>query len=251
MNSLSITSAFVISLIKESGFFSKDQVQQESSWIPAILNLPKERQIVVLNDAQHERHLFNVAINQFEADTYIITLSDISITLTEKLYLEDRIIHDPLTNALNREYLNRMFIHLKKEYLSHNEQMGIVMFDIDHFKAVNDTYGHDMGDTVLKELVKVVQHFIRDNDKLIRYGGEEFIILLSSNAIEHTLKMAQHLCNAIANHNFSTPHPITCSFGVTHCIESDVEMNSTIKRADNALYQAKEAGRNQVAIQKS
>lgn len=120
------------------------------------------------------------------------------------------------------------------------------MFDIDKFKDVNDTYGHNIGDIILKRLVKVVKESIRENDILIRWGGEEFIVILEIESIEKLRQVAEHIRMKVENNNFTEVNQITCSFGIT--LHKDNEtMDQTIERADKALYSAKNSGRNKVS----
>ena len=119
------------------------------------------------------------------------------------------------------------------------------MFDIDKFKNVNDTFGHNMGDTVLKSLVKVVKQSIREKDLLIRWGGEEFIIVLEIESIEKLNQVAEHVRERITNYEFGEVGHLTCSFGITLNRPGET-IDQTIERADTALYTAKNSGRDQV-----
>ena len=120
------------------------------------------------------------------------------------------------------------------------------MFDIDHFKAVNDTYGHDVGDAVLREISALVRDNIRENDTLARWGGEEFMVLSVRSNMKYAKQVADRLRKAVAEFSFTgVPGQITSSFGVAlhNTGESGEEL---VKRVDKALYKAKETGRNKV-----
>jgi diguanylate cyclase (GGDEF)-like protein len=110
---------------------------------------------------------------------------------------------------------------------------------------VNDTYGHSVGDYVLQELITRVSHSIRSDDYLIRWGGEEFVILLSSNSISELEFIAQNLRSAVEKHYFEHVKHITCSFGITLSRDNE-PIATTLERADKALYISKETGRNRV-----
>ena len=118
------------------------------------------------------------------------------------------------------------------------------MFDIDYFKSVNDTMGHDFGDKVLTETVKIINQSIRQNDSLIRWGGDEFILLLPSLNPEALPSYLHRLNTCIQEHNFITNENqsmnISISIGVAQFIPSDTSIDTLIKRADKALYKAKE-----------
>ncbi|MEA2099756.1 MAG: GGDEF domain-containing protein [Campylobacterota bacterium] len=112
---------------------------------------------------------------------------------------------------------------------------------------MNDTYGHQVGDDVLKTIVKLVKSNIRHTDKLIRWGGEEFIIVIPADKIDDLYKDAEHLRVAIEKYEFDEIKSLTCSFGVV-LHEDEVDMDETIKKADDKLYEAKNSGRNKVVF---
>ena len=125
-----------------------------------------------------------------------------------------------------------------------------MIFDIDHFKRINDKYGHAAGDTVLRELVTVVNANIRSGDHFARWGGEEFILLCSSTSLESACTLAEKIRSAVSGHLFdikASPLSVTLSIGVTNCKAHD-DFESTLKRADAALYGAKNYGRNLVEV---
>lgn len=152
---------------------------------------------------------------------------------------------DELTGAYNR----RAFFELMKKNIyranRYNEPLSVMLFDIDHFKKVNDTHGHDIGDQVLKSLVRVVLDNIRQEDLLARWGGEEFIVAMPQTPQQAAMDLAERLRNNIASYKFPKVGNVTVSLGLAefHC-DNDDNMESCIKRADNALYKAKDSGRN-------
>ena len=121
---------------------------------------------------------------------------------------------------------------------------SIIYFDIDFFKKINDKYGHDMGDYVLKEISKLVAENIRSNDIFGRWGGEEFLFILPITPYFNTLKVAEKIRKVVENYNFKGIK-VTISLGVSEIIENE-QIEYAIKRADEALYEAKKSGRNQV-----
>ena len=121
------------------------------------------------------------------------------------------------------------------------------MCDIDHFKDVNDTYGHNRGDIVLKDFTTVIRDSVRDTDYLIRWGGEEFIVLMKVNCIDSLEKATEHIRQSIENYHFEEVDNITASFGITLYIQKE-EIIDTLERIDKALYKAKDNGRNQVQV---
>ena len=123
----------------------------------------------------------------------------------------------------------------------------MLLYDIDHFKQVNDTFGHQAGDIVLQELAKLVHAQLRKNDLEGRVGGEEFAILLPETSISEAVVLAERIreiIESVAINIGETSLHITASFGVASVEEADVSLDSVYKRADSALYEAKNAGRN-------
>jgi diguanylate cyclase (GGDEF)-like protein len=129
--------------------------------------------------------------------------------------------------------------------IRYNTPFCIVMMDIDHFKKINDTHGHGVGDTVLKELANLVMQHIRASDILARWGGEEFVLLAPSSTLETTRDLAEKLRQLIAAHLFAGHLKITMSFGIAQYAPNDT-LKSIIARADSALYISKHEGRNKV-----
>ena len=172
-------------------------------------------------------------VNFYEIENYkIFSFEDIT-EFTEEMYV------DELTQVYNRKYLN-VFIN------SVRGELCIILLDIDHFKNINDTYGHIFGDFVLKELANLLKKNIRKDDIIIRMGGEEFLIILKEvNNIENAKAVAEKLRKEVENYSFKDKN-ITISLGVC-CkrIDKD-EFNNLYDAADKALYRAKESGRNNV-----
>ena len=162
--------------------------------------------------------------------------------------LEQLATVDPLTGVKNRrsmdEELNLAAAHAERTGLPY----ALAMLDIDHFKKINDQYGHDVGDQVLVQTAKRFTQFIRKADAVIRTGGEEFMILLPNTEESQGLLVAQKLCNHIADNTYELSEievDITCSFGLS-CTQSIARFDETVKAADALLYKAKAAGRNRV-----
>lgn len=155
--------------------------------------------------------------------------------------------HDQLTGLSNRHYmsdaLSRKVAHAKR----HAEPLSVIIIDIDHFKEVNDTFGHLMGDMILKAVGKVLQHSARKEDVAARFGGEEFVLILDNCTADDARIKAEKLRGQIQE-----LHPeaiaITASFGVAQLDDMVVRYEDLLNYADHSLYQAKEAGRNRVMV---
>ncbi|MBM9519423.1 diguanylate cyclase [Desulforhopalus vacuolatus] len=159
--------------------------------------------------------------------------------------LEKQASTDTLTGIYNRmKFDEKLMIEIKRAH-RYNSPLSFVMFDIDNFKKVNDTYGHLAGDNVLKRLAGLVAANIRDTDIFARWGGEEFVIQLPGLSLARAIIFAEKLRHKIEKYNFKEPEKITVSFGVTVFQARDNNITLT-NRADAALYRAKENGRNQV-----
>ena len=129
----------------------------------------------------------------------------------------------------------------------YDRSLSIVLLDIDHFKRVNDTYGHDTGDFVLKEITELIRENARISDILARYGGEEFVIILPETDVEGASKQIERMREIIEKTSFDGAGNLTISAGITSYREGD-SCKSMITRADKALYLAKEEGRNRVRV---
>jgi diguanylate cyclase (GGDEF)-like protein len=153
---------------------------------------------------------------------------------------------DPLTNTYNRLHFGHFLDSEIDRVKRYGGTFSLIFFDLDQFKAINDEYGHLVGDEVLKEVASVVQNANRGADIFARYGGEEFIILAPATDRSGACTHAGRLRKDIAEHRFSEIDRLTCSFGVTEYRKDHDDIVSLFKRADNALYSAKNGGRNRV-----
>ena len=155
---------------------------------------------------------------------------------------------DQLTWLYNRHKLHQVFTSEINRSNRFEEIFGIILLDIDLFKNVNDTYGHNIGDLVLKEISNILKDNSRVSDTVGRCGGQEFLIVIPQTDIEGARILAEKLRKEIENHHFSTVGKLTASFGLAYYRKGDDE-NSIVKRADEALYKAKELGRNTIVIE--
>ncbi len=159
--------------------------------------------------------------------------------------LEKQATIDSLTNLYNRMKFEEIFSDEVKNVNKTNHSLSMVLFDIDHFKSINDTYGHQAGDTVLIELSSLIQQNIKVQDTLARWGGEEFVILLPGTNIEGAFMFAEKLRKLIKEHSFENIGKMTASFGVGTFEEYETKA-TFFEKVDKALYVAKQKGRNRV-----
>ncbi len=158
-------------------------------------------------------------------------------------------IQDELTGMYNRRYLFRRAAYEVARAQRYGHPLGVIMLDIDHFKRVNDTYGHGVGDQVLQIIARTCQQMLRKTDILGRYGGEEFTVLLPETDVETTGFVAERLRTTLSAHPVNTdagPVRVTISVGMTAFLPPDDSLKALFRRVDQALYKAKNNGRNQV-----
>jgi diguanylate cyclase (GGDEF)-like protein len=159
--------------------------------------------------------------------------------------LLDQVVTDPLTGAYNRRHMNLVLAEAIERRRRSGAAASLLVIDIDHFKQINDTYGHAVGDRVLKELVALISEKSRRLDRLFRMGGEEFLLFLPDTRIADAVVRAENLRQLIANAPLLAKRPVTASIGVSE-LADDLAPDTWIKRADDALYAAKQNGRNRV-----
>lgn len=155
---------------------------------------------------------------------------------------------DPLTGAGNRIALDKTLTREIELAKRHGQPLSVLMLDLDHFKLVNDNHGHGTGDSVLKAAVSTIEDCIRSTDMCFRYGGEEFLVMLSNADHQGAMRIADRIRDAISQLTFNTPEgelKITTSIGAS-TVQPHDNMESLCERADTALYQAKDSGRNKV-----
>lgn len=144
--------------IPQEDFFDASQTDiNDTSWVQSIRKRPGHQQIVLMDDANGNSFAFQVSVNEFDLDLYVISFNDISETMKEHFDWKYRASHDPLTKAFNRNFFERNLERILNEIFKNSKVPGLLFFDLDHFKKINDTYGHNIGDQVLKELAKLVK----------------------------------------------------------------------------------------------
>jgi len=169
--------------------------------------------------------------------------------MEQRLADQNRILHelanqDPLTKILNRRALFEALEEAITRCELHKEDLCVLMLDIDHFKMVNDTYGHLAGDQVLKDVTAIIQKCIRRSDLLGRYGGEEFVVVFDGVGLEWSLQVSERVRSAIENHVFENGLKLSISGGVA--VYSGQHSDLLVNEADEKMYEAKRSGRNKI-----
>ncbi|NPA10805.1 MAG: diguanylate cyclase [Epsilonproteobacteria bacterium] len=199
------------------------------------IDLNKKTQQIEIEKEDYKR-IYNLVIDKINEKFILLSLFDVT-------NYENEIFKDQLTNVYNRKYLPKAIEKLI------GKDCCIITLDIDDFKHINDTYGHPVGDEVLKNLAKVLTENLRKNDVVIRFGGEEFIIFLDCVGEIQTAKMiAENLRKKVEEFDFKV-EKITCSFGVAcERIDTYKDFDKLYDKADKALYLAKQNGKNRVEV---
>jgi diguanylate cyclase len=187
---------------------------------------------------------------------YIIEIQKLNAELEARVAmrtaeLEKLAMLDPLTGAGNRRHLNERAAAEIAACQREERPISVVMFDLDHFKRINDTWGHPVGDVVLQQVVRTAKDLLRPNDFLARIGGEEFVVLLPGAPSAGAVVIAERIRAAIEALCFNVDDAkvtITSSFGVATMSGADLNLDHALAHADTALYQAKQTGRNRVEL---
>jgi diguanylate cyclase (GGDEF)-like protein len=231
----------VVNNIRDDDLF----VESESSYVSSIACIP----MVVYNDVIG---VINVTNKRGEKDfsdedvQMLKAVADQAAVAVNKAQLWDMAVTDSLTGLYVRRYFMVKFqeeLHRADRY---NKILSIVMADIDRFKKINDTYGHDVGDKVLQTIGKFFQKNIRDVDIIARYGGEEFIVMIPEADREAAYCMAERLREKFSEIDLGELPNITISLGIAAYPDDGTEIEDLLKKADAAMYAAKQAGRNKV-----
>lgn len=231
--------------VHEEGLFYQNPAD-ETEWIEKLIEQQSKTEVVVA--LQDKRTLlkryFTIDAKKFETE-YLLVLSEITDIYLSKKILEKSAFIDELTGILNRKKFDEVLAEKITKANIEGNSLAVIFFDIDHFKNVNDTYGHLIGDSVLQEVVKVAKCSVRESDIFARWGGEEFIILLEGVTREIATNKAESIRQDIEKTTFKEIEKVTCSFGVT-LYKAQEDTNAFLDRVDKALYYTKEHGRNMV-----
>jgi len=235
--------------LKEDGYYFTDNL--DDTCCLSHINLSTNTDMFVkMKNAQGIVSIFklNISIYEYNGKHFILSLSDITALKSQSDLLQYQANHDSLTALYNRQYFNDFLRTEINRATRYNHPFSIAMFDIDYFKNINDSYGHDVGDEVLKNLSNLVKKYLRDTDLIARWGGEEFMIILAETPIHEgfaKIEQLRELINSTSLVPSLKDKVITVSFGITEFKEEDTK-SELLKRVDIALYQAKNSGRNKV-----
>ncbi|MCW2412113.1 MULTISPECIES: GGDEF domain-containing protein [unclassified Sphingobium] len=186
---------------------------------------------------------------------FVLAVARLSALTTQDLVriaiLERDVVRDPLTGTFNRRYLDTRL----DEEISRSRRSGLplstLMIDLDHFKGVNDFYGHLVGDQVLRHVSSLIQSQVRLNDIVVRYGGEEFVVITPDSSLEDAARLGHRLLRQLRDHSIDLPNgdtlAVTASIGAATLAEAEGR-TTFLRRADDALYEAKRGGRDRLCV---
>ena len=219
------------------------------AWILELKALKDKEKVIAFEHHKYGLNYFNVQISSVpnQKNSFVVVFSNITTMFKQSQKDQYMARHDALTGIFNRQSFNEALTHDLLQQESHSHNSSLLMFDLDFFKKVNDTYGHQVGDDVLVTFAKTISRNIRSNDVFARWGGEEFVLLLVGTPEETALTIANNLRKRIENTNFAGAGKITCSIGLSTYIQDDT-VETWFARVDEALYKAKENGRNRVEV---
>jgi len=208
-------------------------IKSDKVWTSEIQNYTKDKNNIYLN----------VIIEPLYKDNKKIGYRSISEDITDKKRIEELSITDKLTGLYNRLKIDELLLKQIEHFNRYETSFSIILLDIDNFKHVNDTYGHDVGDNVLKEIAFILKDNIRKIDEAGRWGGEEFLLICTNTSLLNAKIVAENIRKNIEDNDFKDIGKLTVSSGVSTFLKDD---NSTtlFKRVDSALYKAKNSGKN-------
>lgn len=214
----------------------------------AILRKRLERsehsRILVEHAMDHYGLVYRASIEQLNAQRNLLDLKNkeldsIRLELIEKnKELLEASITDSLTKIYNRKKIAEILAHEHYQAHLNNTKLSITLMDVDHFKLINDTYGHQVGDLILFEVAHIMKGSLHTFENVGRWGGEEFLIVLPNSSTDAAYSLAERIRIKIAHYHFPIKGHLTCSFGVTEFMKDD-KIEHMVKRADIALYKAK------------
>jgi len=229
---------------EEEHYFSAKEAESDDKGCPCISTI-KDRDVlgVAIHAATQQKRVLKLNLSELPNESFLISMTDVTEIEQQAKRFEYEANHDKLTGAYNRSYLEYIYQKHLDAHAKEGTDCAFILLDIDDFKLINDNYGHLTGDRVLILLSNIISHKIRHDDIFVRWGGEEFLLLLPKTSQENAMKTAEILRLEISKLDIGIDCKITSSFGVTGCRENDTK-ERLFERLDQALYAAKRSGKN-------
>ncbi len=236
--------------IEAKGHLSLDLTNITDNLIETLKNTEKTKRVVQMKNYKGEICTLAIKIDKLEDEDnqHVIVLSDITKLQQRAEKFKKRANIDALTGVYGRSKFDELYHSEFSRSTRYLNPLTIIFIDIDHFKIINDTHGHDVGDEILKVFAKLISSNRREFDIFARWGGEEFILMLPQTNINDGYKLGEKIRKTIASYEFDKAASLTCSIGLSMLNKGDTK-ETLIKRADNALYKAKTTGRNKTIIE--
>lgn len=219
---------------------------EDDDFYEYIKTIDSKKEMVSINDNFFYIDIFLIKKG---AGVYLIILNDITQIKQEKEKLEQLANYDKLTKIYNRHKLYELANIEQNRAIRYNEPLSIAILDIDDFKKINDSFGHNKGDEILQTLANMVHNHIRSVDIFARWGGEEFIIIFTNTDLENAFKSCENIRLIISNYKDNLIDKFTISIGLS-TFNPNLSLEQNIKNCDKALYKAKSNGKNQTSIYK-
>ena len=219
------------------------------AWFRYVYKYPELTHKVVMKKDDKE-HIFVITSKRMDYKNkarYVCVFTDITEVEKQRKRFQFVATTDPLIKIANRLQFDTILDKQIEIFIRYKQPFSLIFFDIDHFKKINDEYGHKTGDMILIKLAKLVSLEIRKSDTFARWGGEEFAVIMPKINKKTAGEIAEKLREKIEKHDFKFGKKVTCSFGVTQMKTGDTA-NSIVTRVDEALYKAKNEGRNRVVL---
>ena len=227
------------------GIFAIESISVEGHWIPtAAMNqgLLWSWMAIILGGLIYQVRSQRIELGRkLAAQEQLLKHNDLLVVQSEKY--SEMAKQDPLTGLLNRFGIRDVILSTTDQCRKGKEDFSIVLFDIDHFKSINDNRGHDYGDRVLCDIAKFARVRLRDQDSIARWGGDEFLVILPNTQAHRAAKLAEGLRREFSKSSLE----YTCSFGVCQA-DPNEEFSETLKRADAAMYRSKHVGRDAIKV---
>lgn len=235
-------------LLQKDGYINDSLRKKGESFVDLLNRTPESKRKAILLSPKIDLEAFSISMETIvfkEKVFYLVTLMDITKMEIERIQAEEKAYYDELTGIYNRNKLKEMFDIEVKKVKRFQHPLSMAMLDIDHFKLLNDTYGHLIGDEVLVMLAKLIKENLRETDTVARWGGEEFVVIFSETNINNAAVALKNLQNKINSIKHESAGNITVSYGLTEYKSNDT-IQTTLQRCDTALYKAKNNGRNRI-----
>lgn len=202
--------------------------------------------------ARIQNRLLLEKVRRFDSDLGVLLMKRLQSLEEENRALKQQVILDPLTQCFNVRYMRYQLSLEYDKFLRYGEIFSVLMLDLDDFKSINDNYGHQIGDMALISAASVLKKSVRASDVVIRYGGDEFMVIAPNTGRKGVVKMAERINSGIKGVEIDTDKGklgLSVSIGAVTCEKADdAGVNELVRRADKALYHAKHAGKQKVAV---